>query len=82
MAFSEHPDLILLDFVLPGLDGMTLLKKLRTDSWGKNAQVIILTNLSDAENAEEAASHGVFDYLIKAEWKLEDVVKKVREKLK
>jgi len=81
-ALKNHPDLILLDLVLPTLDGMSLLKKLREDSWGKKAKVIVLTNLGDAEKAEEAASRGVFDYLIKSEWKLKDVVVRVREKLK
>lgn len=81
LALKNHPDLILLDLVLPTLDGMSLLHKLREDSWGKKAKVIILTNLGDAEKAEEAAAKGVFDYMIKAEWKLKDIVTKVREKL-
>ena len=81
-AFRRHPNLILLDIVMPVMDGMTMLKKLRQDSWGKNVFVILLTNLSDESKVAEAMQHGAFDYLVKADWKIDDVVKKVRERLK
>lgn len=81
-ALRGHPDLILLDIVMPVMDGMSMLKKLREDSWGKNAPVILLTNLSDESKVAEAMKHGVYDYLVKADWNIEDVVKKVRAKLK
>jgi DNA-binding response OmpR family regulator len=81
-ALHHRPDLILLDIVMPVMDGMTMLKKLRQDSWGKNAFVILLTNLSDESKVAEAMQHSVFDYLVKADWKINDVVKKVRERLK
>ncbi|MBI3485523.1 response regulator [Candidatus Daviesbacteria bacterium] len=80
-ALSEHPDLILLDIVMPTMDGVTMLKKLREDDWGQKANVIILTNLSDAEKMEESLKAGVHDYLIKADWKLEDLVEKIKIKL-
>ena len=44
---SEHPDLILLDLLIPKLDGVKLIKKLRKDAWGAHANVIILTNLKE-----------------------------------
>lgn len=80
-ALQEHPDLILLDIVMPKMDGMTALTKLREDKWGKSVPVIILTNLSNAEDAEKATKKGVFDYLVKANWKLEEVVEKVKKTL-
>ncbi len=46
-ALRNHPDLILLDILMPVMDGMTMLGKLREDSWGKEVPVILLTNLSD-----------------------------------
>lgn len=55
MALTDHPDMILLDLVMPNMDGMTMLKKMREDDWGKGAKVIILTNLSDAYKVEEAS---------------------------
>lgn len=81
-AFKEKPDLILLDIIMPYMDGMSVLQELRNDSWGKNVPVIILTNLSDAEKVQEAVKHQAYDYLIKSDWKLEDVVAKIKQKLR
>lgn len=79
VALREHPDLILLDIIMPVMDGMTMLYELRKDPWGKDAKVIFLTNLSEAEKVAESLSQGVFDYLVKSDWKLEDIVIKVKE---
>jgi len=76
VALRERPDLILLDIVLPVMDGMTMLGKIRDDSWGKDVKVIILTNLS-----EVALPKCSYDYLVKSDWKIEDVVARVRERL-
>lgn len=80
-ALDKHPDLILLDLVMPKMDGMTMLVKLREDDWGKNAKVIILTNLSEAEKVAEAVGRGTYEYLVKVDWNINDVAKKVRDKL-
>ncbi len=82
LALTKHPDLILLDLILPKKDGMSVLRELRQDSWGMDVPVIILSNLSEAEKISEASEKEVFDYLVKADWKLEDVIKKVKDKLK
>ncbi len=81
VSLREHPDLILLDIVMPKMDGMTMLKKLREDKWGKDAKVIILTNLSDLENISEAVIQGSYEYILKSDWRIEDVIAKVRELL-
>jgi len=81
VALREHPELILLDIVMPVMDGMTMLKKLREDAWGKNVKIIILTNLSDIEKIADSVKNEVYDYLVKTDWKLEDVVTKIRERL-
>ncbi|MSU75081.1 MAG: response regulator [Candidatus Magasanikbacteria bacterium] len=80
MAKSHHPDLILLDLLLPGLSGMEILRDLRRDEWGVSVPVIILTNLSDSEKVAEALTHDVGDYLVKSDWMLADLVKKVHDK--
>lgn len=80
-ALKHKPDLILLDLLMPRMDGLSMLKKLREDAWGKHVPVIVLTNLNDAEKVASAAEGGAFDFLVKADWKLEDVVKKVKQKL-
>jgi DNA-binding response OmpR family regulator len=78
IALSKHPNLILLDILMPKVDGIEMLKMLRADEWGKNVPVVILTNVSDYTQLEEALKMGVSDYMVKAEWSLKDVVIKVR----
>jgi DNA-binding response OmpR family regulator len=80
-ALAEHPDIILLDVVMPKMDGITVLKKLRADEWGRNVPVIVLTNISDTQVVGEALGLQAYDFLVKSDWKLSDVVAKVKEKL-
>ncbi len=83
MAAAEHPDLILLDIVMPRMDGMTMMARLReSSSWGASVPIILLTNLS----ADDKIMKGVVQnepsyYLVKTDWTLNDVVAKVRERL-
>ena len=68
MAFTSHPDLILLDIMLPDTEGMSLLHSLRTDAWGKNVPVILLTNLSSNENVMQGlVSDNPSYYFVKAD---------------
>jgi len=76
-ALNNHPDLILLDIVMPVMDGLTVLAKLRKNSWGKHAKVILLTNLSETGTIDKTLIQTVSGYLIKSDWKIEDVVKQV-----
>jgi DNA-binding response OmpR family regulator len=80
-ALKRKPDLMLLDLVLPTMDGVTVLDKLRDDEWGKKVPVIILTNLSRAETIEESKKRGVHTYLVKTNWKLDEVVEKINYEL-
>ena len=82
MALSEHPDLMLVDVVMPKMDGISLLEKLREDAWGKTAQVIMLTNLSDTDKIAFAEKNGVSDYLVKADWDITSIIDKVKDKLR
>lgn len=82
VAMREHPDLILLDVMMPVMSGMAMFRQLREDAWGKSAKVIMLTNLNDSENIAEAMEQGSYDYYIKSDWKIDDLVEKVKEKLK
>lgn len=77
-AISEHPDLILLDIIMPHMDGITMLKKLREDAWGKNAKVVMLTNVNDTNNISQTIELGSFDYLVKSDLSLAEIVEKVR----
>ncbi|MBI2552802.1 response regulator [Candidatus Uhrbacteria bacterium] len=82
-ALARQPDLILLDLLMPKMDGITMLKALRQDQWGARVPVMVLTNLSDAAAVAAAKESGVAyqDYLMKLDWKLEDIVKKIKDKL-
>lgn len=75
------PDLILLDILMPKLDGISVLKKLKADNETKNIPVIILTNLYDDKQMEEILENHQTDYLIKVRHSIDDIVKRVREKL-
>ncbi|QQR82808.1 response regulator transcription factor [Candidatus Campbellbacteria bacterium] len=81
VALQEHPDLILLDVVMPLMDGVMMLQKLRADTWGAGAHVIILTNLSDTDSVAKAMDQEVFEYIIKSNIKIEELVKRVKEAL-
>lgn len=82
-ALKERPDLILLDIVMPKMDGMTMMRKLREENtWGKEVPIILLTNLSaDDRIMRGITKHEPAYYLVKSDWKIEDVVEKVKEKL-
>ena len=72
------PGLVLLDLVMPRMDGMEMLQRLKGDSELRDIPVVILTNLSDYERISEALSLGAMDYLVKANYKLEDLLDKVK----
>mgnify|MGYP001580133692 CR=1 FL=1 len=82
IALKVFPDLILLDIVLPVMDGMEMLRKLRANPLGSNLKVILLTNLGDSSKILEGKDLRVIDYLIKSNFKIDDVVAMVRDKLK
>lgn len=79
-ALKEHPDLTLLDIRMPKMDGMTLLKYLRQDSWGKDAKVIILTNLDATDNILKGVTKDYPSYyLIKSNTKPVEVLEYIKE---
>jgi len=77
-ALSEKPDLIILDIRLPVMDGLTMLKKLREDPWGKDTYVTILTNLDDSTNISNALNNKLSRYLIKSDSTLSAVIEEVK----
>ena len=81
LAFKKLPDLILLDIIMPVMDGITMLYKLREDNWGKQVKVILLTNLLDPGKVTKSITKLTNGYLVKSDWKIKDVVKQVRKKI-
>lgn len=82
LALKNKPDLILLDIVMPKMDGITMLRNLRKDPWGKKANVILLTNLSADENITKAVTElEPSYYLIKTDWNMDDIVERVKGSL-
>ena len=79
---EEKPTLILLDIILPKLDGFAVLKELKKEETTKNFPVILLTNLGQDEDVKKGLSLGAVDYLIKANLTPTQVVEKVKEILK
>ena len=75
---KEKPDLILLDLVMPRLDGIGALKQIKERPDIKDIPVVILTNLSDYDKISDALSLGAMDYLVKANYRLEDLVNKIK----
>jgi CheY-like chemotaxis protein len=79
MAIAEKPDMILMDLMMPVMDGHEMLKRLRQDPWGRTAHVVVLSAMDDVQNIGQAHEGKLEDYIIKAHTSLEELVKKVKE---
>ena len=80
-ALREKPAIILTDILMPKKHGIDMIKDIRSLDWGKDVPIIVLSNLSDAANTADALESGVFQYLVKSDWSIDDVVKVVQERL-
>jgi DNA-binding response OmpR family regulator len=81
-AKKIKPDIILLDIMMPEIDGFMVLKDLKNDIDTKNVPVIMLTNLGQEEDIEKGNQLGASDYLVKANLTPAQVVEKVKTILK
>jgi CheY-like chemotaxis protein len=81
LALKEHPDLILLDVFMPNMNGLELINKLHQDDWGKQAPIIILSNISEDTQLMSEIKHQNYDYLMKTNHNLSSVVEKIKAKL-
>ena len=78
---EENPDIILLDIILPGMDGFEVLKKIKEDKKVQHIPVIILSNLGQQDDIDKGIKLGAKDYLIKAEFTPGEIVEKVKNVL-
>ena len=81
-AKKEKPDMILLDVILPQLDGFSVLEGLKENEGTKNIPVMVLTNLGTEEDMEKGKKMGAVDYIVKANLTPAEVINKVAEHLK
>ena len=81
LALQKHPDLILLDILMPEMDGMETLNELRKDEWGKDVPVIMLTNLNDSYNVSQGMELKVNHYWVKSDWNINDLASEVKAEL-
>ena len=76
---SFGPTLILLDVMMPKMNGLQVLEKLKANDDTKKIPVIMLTNLAGNQDAETALAKGAVKYIVKSEYEPKDVVKMVKE---
>ncbi len=81
-AIRAKPDLIILDIIMPSMDGLTMLKKIREDKHCQSIPVLMLSNLSDPDQINESTGRGRVEFLVKSNWSLGDVVQKAKQTLK
>ncbi len=81
LAKSENPDMILLDLILPEKDGLAVLEELKWDGATKDIPVIVLSNVSNEKVEEQARNRGVVDFMVKTDWRLDQIVEKIKHTL-
>lgn len=81
MAKSMAPDFILLDIIMPKMDGFSVLKSLKEDPSTKNMPVMLLTNLGQDEDVQRGKQLGAVGYLVKANITPSEVVASVKREL-
>lgn len=79
---SNTPNLILLDLILPGMDGYEILSVLKNDQKTKDVPVIILSNLGQREEIEKAKELAATDFMIKVNFTPDEIVERVKKTLK
>ncbi len=79
-AKQIHPDLILLDVMMPVMDGLTTYQELRKDDWGKTVSVIMLTGAEEDRVTSWISQEGL-DYFKKDNWMMNEVVSHIKQKL-
>lgn len=78
---EKRPDLVLLDLILPGIDGFEVLAKIKENDFLSSIPVIILSNLGQREDVEKGLKLGAVDFLVKAHFTPNEIVEKIRQTL-
>ena len=75
------PDLVLLDIMMPKLDGISVLWELKANPTTAKIPVIVLTNIGDVETISKIVEAGAVDYLLKSDQSVDDIIQKVKDVL-
>ena len=81
LAKNQEFDLIILDLILPRISGLEVLEELKKDQKTEDIPVIILTNIEHTPEIEKALELGATTYLVKANYSLEEVARKIKDSL-
>ncbi len=79
---TEDPQIVLLDIILPTMDGFEVLKRVKENSSKSSIPIIMLTNLGQESEIEKGFELGAEDYIIKAHLTVGEIIEKVKEILK
>lgn len=79
-AQKERPDIIILDIMMPVMDGIAMLQELRLAPWGKDTPVIILSNATGMDKVSAALQSGVTEYVVKSEASIADITARIQKK--
>lgn len=74
----DLPDLVLLDIILPGIDGFEILKHMKGADKLKNIPVVLLSNLGQEADVEKGKALGAIDYLIKSNFTIDEIIEKIQ----
>lgn len=83
MATEQKPDAIILDVLMPEMNGIECLKAIRDTSWGKEIPILVLTNLTadDSDLVKAIFEKSPNFYLVKMDWSIDSIIEKVHEML-
>lgn len=82
IAGKEHPDIILLDIILPEIDGFAILQSIKAESSTKKIPVVMLTNLSQESDQQKGTQLGAVGYFVKAQHTPADIMTEIKKILK
>ena len=78
---AQKPDLVLLDTILPGISGLEVLEALKDYRAANPLKIVMLSNVDDPEELKKARKYEIDDYLIKTDWRIEDILSRVARNL-
>ena len=82
VALKEHPEVIMLDIMMPEMDGFDVMRHLQEDEWGKDVPIILLTQSSSIETVAKAVHTGMSEFLVKTDMRLDDGVGRVKQHIR